>query len=148
MEWFLKLAHERAEAERKKKAVIDGGKLFWTVLKSRVREAQTAYNTRYAAIATYPKTAWDETTTPGQPFLKREIQVGATLQEKDRVTLQYHPPATITATYSPDVSTVVLTVSLGAAGDAILQCGGNEITVDGACELILRPILFDDLPKV
>jgi hypothetical protein len=41
----------------------------------------------------------------------------------------------------------VLTVSLGTAGDVVLQCGGKEVTVDGACELILRPILFDDLPN-
>jgi len=148
MEWFLRLAHERAEAERKKKAVIDGGELFWTALQGRVKEAQIAYHDLYPATAARPNTIYDDKSKPCEPFLKRETQLaGTAAQEKDRVTLQYHPPATITATYSPEVSTIVLTVSLGTAGDVVLQCGGKEVTVDGACELILRPILFDDLPN-
>ena len=48
--------------------------------------------------------------------------------------------------FKPGTATV--TVALGTAGNLVLQHSGIEITLDSACELILRPILFDDLPTV
>jgi hypothetical protein len=149
MEWLLKGMREREEIERKKSAVADGGALLWKGLTDRIHLAQIAYTAKYPPLPGGMQIVYI-TAAGANPYLKRETvpAAGAAPTEVDRVTLQYHAPATVTASYTSGISPVVLTVALAPAGHATLQYNAKEITLDGACELILRPILFYDLPPL
>jgi hypothetical protein len=140
MEWILRLVSERAETERARHSLQRGGTQIWEALKRRIQEAENAYNAFYPGAASY------DATNPNAPHLKRQIPaVGvAPAEEKRRVTLQFHAPTAISATYSSGAVTV-LTIVLRKDGVAALQHNNQEITVDRACEVILRDMLVEDL---
>jgi hypothetical protein len=90
-----------------------------------------------------------ETANANQSVVKRmtpnPADAAAYTVEKDSVTLQFHAPATITAIYSTQKAPVILYVSKGKEGQTVIEYSKEEVSLDRACELILAPLLFDDI---
>ena len=173
MDWMFKLANQRNEKKRLKDAAADGARELWTALAAQVHEAQAAYNKLYpeaeAQVRTEygdgdPQQAVPAPPAPGQaapaapplpqppvqPFVRRLIPAPGQPDQytviKDWVRLQLHAPTTITATYSSGAPTVILAVALATDGHPVLLEASAEVSMDRACEVILKPLLFDDLP--
>ena len=145
--WITTLAHRR-DRERERTRLFERElNELWASLKDRLEASCDAYERLYphgqaGILAQY------EGADPEAPVVRRMTRNPADQQftlEKCRVTVSRNG-AVHRANYSTTRRELRLTVGQADDGHAVAQHDSADISLDRVCELILRPILFDDLP--
>jgi hypothetical protein len=148
MDWLSKLADKRAQKQQDETLVNSAATEFWASLKDQLRAARDAYTLFYPPNNVHMQVQFNEVNA-NHWVLKRmtldQAQPPAYTVEKDGVIIQFHFPATITAVYSTQTPPIILYVSRDEKGPAVIEYSEENVSLDRACELILAPILFDDL---
>jgi hypothetical protein len=145
MDWIISLAHRRNESADASQRFEREAEELWNSLKTRIRECQASYERCYPPgnerVEYHERPSGElvfrRLAAPGQGQQENEVS-GVTIRRKRR---------TIKADYSTDQPELLVTVGPSKDGPATLCHDALSITIDRACELILRPVLFDDLPS-
>jgi hypothetical protein len=146
--WITKLAYQRERAKDNRRLFEQESAELWELLKSRMGTSAQSYERLYphGDPGANLQAEWD-LTDPAAPFfrcLTRDAHQAYTV-EKCRMTLT-RAGSMIKASYTGATPEVLLTLGHSERGDAVLQHDATDVSLDRASELILRPILFDDLP--
>jgi len=152
MDWITTLAHQR-DREKERTRLLDRElNELWLSLKTRMNTCCETYERLYphdqiGILAQY------DGANPDKPVVRCMTRNPADQQfsvEKCQVTLS-RSGAVYVAVYrwqnSKAHPELLLTVGQADDGHAVVQHGSMDVSLDRGCELILRPILFDDLPE-
>jgi len=148
MDWITRLAHQR-DREKERTQQFDREIIeLWESLKDRLKAYRDAYARLYPPGHADLEARYDGTTNPQAPVFTcmNRDGTGAFTIEKCRVALS-QTGAVFKANYSTALPEILLTVINTEDGHAVVQHNSREISLDRVCELILRPMLFDDLPE-
>jgi hypothetical protein len=148
MDWLSKFADKRAQKHRDETLVDSAAAEFWASLKDQLRAARDAYTRLYPPDDVQMQVQYNEVNAH-HSVLKRmtldQADFPAFKVEKDSVSIEFHARATITAVYSTQTPPRILYVNRSEEGQAVVEYSEESVSLDRACELILAPILFDDL---
>jgi hypothetical protein len=148
MDWITTVAHQR-DSEKERTRLFDREvNELWASLKARMNACCESYERLYRHDPCGILAQFDETNAEA-PFVKCVKQNPADQlfsQEKCRVTLSRNG-AVYVAVYSTSRPELLLTVVQADDGHAVVQYDSTDVSLDRASELILRPILFDDVPE-
>jgi hypothetical protein len=138
MDWFNRLSTLHDKSVFRKDAIDRGLSVYWNSLVAMVEAGQKEFQARYG---TGPAAALFTTSYASgtEPFLRR-TEGGV----NHDVTLKKHD-SRISGNFSDPIAAVILQVILDDNGCPVLQCENRRISIDEACEKIVRPILFPDL---
>jgi hypothetical protein len=149
MNWITILAHQRDQAAERKELFEREATELWESLKMRSKECAASYDRLYPHGTGLLHAQYNETDEPARPFFRcmtRNAANGHYTVEKCRVTLT-RSERTIKANYSTDQPELLFTIGTSEKRHTALQHDAKCISLDEACELILRPLLFEDVPS-
>lgn len=147
MGWLIHLADKRAQRDRDQRSVRAAAAEFWASLQDQLRSARDTYTRLYPPNVVHIQVQYVRTGKYHAVVKRMTLdRAHAYRVEKDNVAVQFHPPATITALYSTHLPPVIFHVTRATDGPALIEHNKEIVSLEHACELILRPILFDDLP--
>jgi hypothetical protein len=151
MDWFSAPALERLERQREAATFNGKCEALWGGLKLMLRKTIDLYMDRYPPVQHDKAMRFDDT-NPNTPFVIRVIPAvpppalpTRAEQEEARVTITFSPPQ-VTASFSTGRPNESFAMNRDSEGYIVLSYRSKPVPFDRAAEIILKSILFFELP--